>query len=313
VSSRRTAILIGAIVIGVIAVLLIVRYVNDIENRVNAESAPATVFVARENIPRGTDGTVAVNSQQIVSAEIPQKYRPGTAIQSTDAVEQKVAVFDIAPNTVIVEGMFVDPSTVTISFRERLDNPDHVAISIQVEQVKAVGGFIVPGDEVNLMVYQNNENVKEKLVADPGEGPVVIPDLGPEVLIPQPPENIVRNGGAQWVLMDKTARVLYQKVQVLAVGQNQLLAPGESTGTGTGTDGETTTSTTRNDTGMITFNVPPKAAQWIATWTQLEGGFYLSLVGEDYEPRQLLPLPIITDQLPGEDQAQLTPYFEEQE
>jgi Flp pilus assembly protein CpaB len=309
VSSRRTAILIGAIVIGVIAVLLIVRYVNDIENRVNADSAPATVFVARENIAQGTDGTVAVDSQQIVSAEIPQKYRPGTAIQSTDEVKQKVAVFDIAPNTVIVEGMFVDPSTVQISFRERLKNPNHVAISIQADQVKAVGGFIVPGDEVNLMVFQSNDNVKEKLVSEPGEGPVELPDLGDNVVIPQPPENIVgRTGGAQWVIMGKSARLLYQKVQVLAVGQNQLLAPGESSGT----DGETTT-TTRNDTGLITFNVPPKAAQWIATWSQIEGGFYLSLVGKDYEPRVIQPLPVIIDVLPGEDPAQLTPYFEDQE
>lgn len=307
-SSRRTAILIGAIVIGVIAVLLIVRYVNDIENRVNADSAPSTVFVAKETIPRGTDGTVAVDSQQIVSAEIPQKYRPSTAIQSTDAVKQKVAVFNIAPNTVIVEGMFVDQSTVQISFRERLKNPNHVAISIQVDQVKGVGGFLVPGDEVNMMVFQSNENVKEKLVSEPGEGPVSLPDLGENVITPPPPENIVRNGGAQWVLMEKTARVLYQKVQILAVGQNQLLAPGESTGT----DTETTT-TQRNDTGLITFNVPPKAAQWIATWSQLEGGFYLSLVGKDYQPRALAPLPIITDSLPGEKTEELTPYFEDQE
>lgn len=304
-SSRRTAILIGAIVIGVIAVLLIVRYVNDIENRVNADSAPATVFVAKDTIPRGTDGTVAVDSQQIVDAEIPQKYRPSTAIQSTDAVKQKVAVFNIAPNTVIVEGMFVDQSTVQISFRERLKNPQHVAISIQVEQVKGVGGFIVPGDEVNLMVMQNNENVKEKLTSEPGEGPVTLPDLDEAALTPViPPENIIRNGGAQWVLMEKTARMLYQKVQVLAVGQNQLLAPGESTGT----EEEGTSSTQRNDTGLITFNVPPKAAQWIATWYSLEGGFYLSLVGKDYVPQPLLPLPIITNELPGEIPDQLTPY-----
>ena len=304
-SSRRTAILIGAIVIGVIAVLLIVRYVNDIENRVNADSAPSTVFVAKDTIPRGTDGTVAVDSQQIVSAEIPQKYRPSTAIQSTDAVKQKVAVFNIAPNTVIVEGMFVDQSTVQISFRERLKNPKHVAISIQVEQVKGVGGFIVPGDEVNLMVTQNNDNVKEKLTAEPGEGPVTLPDLDEAGITPIPPENIIRNGGAQWVLMEKTARVLYQKVQVLAVGQNQLLAPGESTGT---TDETTDSTTQRNDTGLITFNVPPKAAQWIATWYGLEGGFYLSLVGKDYVPTPLLPLPIITNELPGEVEGQLTPY-----
>ncbi len=309
-SSRRTAILIGAIVIGVIAVLLIVRYVNDIENRVNADSAPSTVFVAKETIPRGTDGTVAVDSQQIVSAEIPQKYRPSTAIQSTDAVKQKVAVFNIAPNTVIVEGMFVDPSTVQISFRERLKDPGHVAISIQAEQVKGVGGFIVPGDEVNLMVLQNNDNVKEKLTSEPGEGPRTLPDLGTEAFaaIPIPPENIIRNGGSQWVIMDKTARMLYQKVQVLAVGQNQLLAPGESTAP---TDGTTETSTQRNDTGLITFNVPPKAAQWIATWYGLEGGFYLSLVGKDYVPTPLLPLPIITNELPGEIESQLTPYVGE--
>jgi Flp pilus assembly protein CpaB len=309
VSSRRTAILIGAIVIGVIAVLLIVRYVNDIESRVNADSAPSTVFVARETIPRGTEGNVAVDSQLIVSAEIPQKFRPGTAIQSTDAVKQKVAVFDIAPNTVIVEGMFVDQSTVQISFRERLDNPNHVAISIQVEQVRGVGGFIVPGDEVNMMIYQDNAAVNEALTSEPGEGPVIIPDEVQTAIVPLPPENIVRNGGAQWIVMSKTARYLYQKVQVLAVGQNQLLQPGEAT---TAADG-TTPAATANNTGLITFNVPPVAAQWIATGAAGDGGFYLSLVAKDYQPRPLAPLPVITDTLPGEDQSRLTPYFEDQD
>ena len=307
-SSRRTAILIGAIIVGVIAVLLIVRYVNDIESRVNADSAPSTVFVARENIPRGTEGTVAVDSQLIVSAEIPQKFRPSTAIQSTDAVRQKVAVFDIAPNTVIVEGMFVDQSTVQISFRERLKNPNHVAISIQVEQVKGVGGFIVPGDEVNMMVFQDNKDVIEALTAEAGEGPLIVPDLA-AAITPQPTENIVGNGGAQWIVMSKTARYLYQKVQVLAVGQNQLLAPGESTAPTDGTE----TTTTQNNTGLITFNVPPVAAQWIATGSSGDGGFYLSLVAKDYQPRPLTPLPIITDRLPGEDPLRLTPYFEDQE
>jgi Flp pilus assembly protein CpaB len=299
-------------VIGVIAVLLIVRYVNDIESRVNADSAPSTVFVARETIARGTEGTVAVDSQLIVSAEIPQKFRPGTAIQSTDAVKQKVAVFDIAPNTVIVEGMFVDQSTVQISFRERLDKPNHVAISIQVEQVKGVGGFLVPGDEVNMMIYQDNKDVIEALTSEPGEGPVIVPDAVRDAIVPLPPENIVNNGGAQWLVLSKTARYLYQKVQVLAVGQNQLLQPGESNTT-TNADGTTTTTTTQNNTGLITFNVPPVAAQWIATGAAGDGGFYLSLVAKDYQPRPLTPLPVIVDVLPGEDQRRLTPYFEDQE
>ena len=45
----------------------------------------------------------------------------------------------------------------------------------------------------------------------------------------------------------------------------------------------------------------------------LEGGFYLSLVGKDYEPRLIDPLPIIVNRLPGEDAGQLTPYVGEQE
>ena len=136
-SSRRTAILLGAIVVGVIAVLLIVQLRQRHRRPGRTRTTPpSTVFVAKETIPRGTDGTVAVDSQQIVSAEIPQKFRPSTAIQSTDAVKQKVAVFDIAPNTVIVEDMFVDPVDGQISFRERLKNPNHVAISIQVDQVQ---------------------------------------------------------------------------------------------------------------------------------------------------------------------------------
>jgi hypothetical protein len=155
------------------------------------------------------------------------------------------------------------------------------------------------------MVFQDNKDVTEALTAEPGDQPRTIPDLQ-AVIPPPPPENIVRNGGAQWIVLSKTARYMYQKVQVLAVGQSQLLQPGESTGT---TEGA---APAQNNTGLITFNVPPVAAQWIATGTTTESGFYLSLVAKDYQPRPLAPLPVVTDVLPGEDPAKLTPYFEDQ-
>jgi hypothetical protein len=41
--------------------------------------------------------------------QIEARYAPSTAVVTPDALRQKVAVFDIAPDTVIVEGMFVDP------------------------------------------------------------------------------------------------------------------------------------------------------------------------------------------------------------
>lgn len=308
-SSRRTAILIGAIGVGIIAVFLIVRYVNGIQEKADNETAQVSVFAAVEDIPRSSDGGQMVNEKKIVESTIPQKFRPATAIQSTDAIQKKVALFNISPGTVIVDGMFVDPSTTIISFRERLRNKNHVAISVQVDQVKGVGGFLVPGDEVNMMIFQDNAKTKEAIDNPGSEKPAYIPDLN---IRPVPAESIVRQGGAQWIILPKTARYLYQKVQILAVGSNQLLSPGESASSSStaGTTSGSSTNSTQNNTGLITFNVPPAAAQWIATGA--DAGLYLSLTAKQYEPLPLPPLPIITDQLPGEEQGKLTPYAGEQ-
>lgn len=307
-SSRRTAILIGAIAVGVIAVLLIVKYVQGVEDAANKEQELVPVFVATEEVKRGEDGGQAVDTKRIIQSEIPRKFWPSTAIQSTDAVTRKVALFNIAPGSVIVDGMFVDPKTNVISFRERLRNKNHVAVSIQVDQMRGVGGFLVPGDEVNMLIYQDNAKVKESIDSTGGNKPVYLPGLNPA---PHPPENLINVGGPQWLVLNKTARYMFQKVHVLAVGTNQLLGPGEqATGTGTGAGGSGGSSAPpqqgANNSGMITFNVPPEAAQWIVTGQ--DAGFYLTLVGNDYAPRPLRPLPIIVDVLPGEDSAVLCPY-----
>lgn len=303
-SSRRTAILIGAIAIGVVAVFLIYGYVKGIENAQSVDNAPVGVYVARETIPRGTEGSLAVSSGQIVAAEIPQKYRPATAIQSPDAVQKKVALFSIAPGTVIVEGMFVDPSVTQISFRERLKNKNHVAITISVDSVRGVGGFLVPGDEVNMMIMQDNSRVIEAINSSDTEKkkPVWLGDF--DVIKPVDAQNLVKVGGPQWIFIDSTARYMYQKVQILAVGSNQLLTPGEQAAD------TSKAGNTQNNTGIITFNVPPEAAQWIASGQQK--GFYLSLVAREYTPQKLPPLPIFTDVLPGEDPGKYCPYYNDE-
>lgn len=263
-NQRRTLILIGAIVVGVVAALLLFNYVKGIEDRANKNAARVDVFVAKGEVKRGTPGEDAVKSGAIGSAKIQQEFKPATAINSTDEITKKVALFDIAPGTVVVQGMFVDPAQTQISFRQRIKNPQHVAMTISVDQIQGVGGFLVPGDEVNMMIFSQ---------PDQGEGATPL-----------------FSGG--------TARYLYQKVQILGVGGNALLAPGESVD-------ETTTAT--GTSGVLTFNVPPEAALWIAT-AQNSGGVYLSLVGDEYKPKEIAPLDPNAATLPGEDPAQLTPY-----
>src|SRR5690606_8563906 len=102
-------------------------------------------------------------------------------------------------------------------------------------------------------------------------------------------------------LFTASQRYLYQKVQILAVGQSTLLSPGEQTTTSGGT-----TAAAGAGSGLITFNVPPEAAQWIAS-AQDSSGMYLTLVAEDYVPKPLPPIDSGGD-LPGENPAVLTPY-----
>jgi pilus assembly protein CpaB len=263
VSSRRTLILVGAIAIGLIAALLLFNYVRGIEDRANNNAKRVDVYVAKTDIPKGTEGEMATSEGAVGTAQIPQEFRPASAITTTDEIQKKVALFDIPQNTPIVQDMFVDPAQAQISFRERLKNPEHVAITVSTDEVHGVAGFLVPGDEVNLMVT---------------------------------PQTDTESGG-----FAVTARYLYQKVQILAVGQSTLLSPGEQVQTAK-TGGAAPAA---GNSGLITFNVPPEAAQWIAS-AQSQGGLYMTLVADDYIPK---PLPQVQDAstLPGES-GQLTPY-----
>lgn len=270
-NQRRTLILVGAIVIGVVAALLLFNYVKGIEDRANNNAARVDVFVAKGEVPRGTPGEEAVKSGAVGSSKIQQEFKPATSINSPDELMKKVALFDIAPGTVIVQGMFVDPAQTQISFRQRIKNPEHVAITVSVDQIRGVGGFLVPGDVVNIMVFPQQQAVGD------AEGAAA----------------------STQGLLGAPARFLYQKVQILAVGANALLAPGEATGETAGAATDTT--------GVITFNVPPEAALWIAT-AQNSGGLYVTLVGDDYKPVEIPPTYADGETLPGEDPARLTPY-----
>jgi Flp pilus assembly protein CpaB len=277
VSSRRTVILLVAIVVGAVAAFLLFNYVQGIEDDVYEGATRVTAFQAEDLIERGTPGADALNSGAISEQQIPQEFVPSTAITTTEQILSDVALFQIAPGTIIIEGMFVDPTSASFTFRNRLKNRNHTAITIQVDPTRAVGGWLVAGDEINMYVMEDRSE------SAPAEGEAA-------------PEGEGTGTGSPGVLR-KSARMLYQEVQVLSVGQDVLLEPGESAATDAVEDG--------SFSNMITLNVPPKAAQWIASF---DSDFYLTLVPEDYEPKAVEPLPDVIEALPGEDPALLSPY-----
>lgn len=274
-------ILVGALVIGAIAAFVLFQYVNGLKDEVYEGARKVDAYRVQTQIKRGTPGDEALTTQQIVQQQIPQDFVPSTAITTGDEIKNKVAAFDLAPGTVVVRDMFVDQSQTTITFRQRLKNKDHVAMSFAVDDVRSVGGFLVAGDEVNMMINQQIEN-------EAGENDPCVID-----------ETQARQGGGTICTLTP-ARMLYQKVQILAVGNTTALEPGEEAAAPEGKQ-------TKTNTGLITINVPPEASLWIASQNG-GAGVYLALVAEDYEPEAVPPVPAITDKLPGEDENKLTPY-----
>lgn len=281
-SSRRTLILIAAIVIGALAAFAIFNYVGGIEDRANDNARRVPVIRISGDIPRGLRGAEAVDQNLFERTEIAAEFLPATAITDLETIRAKAAVSDLAAGQVLVENMFVDPVDSQITNAERI-RTNNVAITISVDDIRGVAGLIVPGDFVNVLV------VPENSVCDDEEA-------APDEPAPDQPTDATTGAG---VIFCNPARYLFQAVQVLFVDDDPQRLPGE-TAPAPGAEGEAV------NTGLLTLQVPPAAAQLIASVGSDQ--YYLTLLPPDYTPAPLPPFDPFVELLPGEDGAQLTPY-----
>jgi Flp pilus assembly protein CpaB len=280
VSSRRWVILAVAVVLGIVAGGLVYNYVQGVEDDVNQEAMRVKVFKVAANIPRGTFAEDAFNNGWIVEGEISSEFRPGTAITDPQQIAGQVAISDLAANQVVVTDQFAPQAAALTTFSQLLDQ-NQVAITISVDTVKGVAGLLVPGDFVNVLLVDGGAALGNTSTgAVDAEGNAV--DTGSDV-------NIAPD-----------ARYLYQKVQILAIGKQRKLQPGDAP-TATNPDG----SPVVQDTGLLTLAVPVDAAQWIAS--AATGELYLTLVAKDYTPVPVGPI-APSPTLPAENPTQLTPY-----
>jgi pilus assembly protein CpaB len=264
-------ILIAAVLVGAVAAYALWTYVGGIEDEANDNAERVQIYKIVQDIPKGTFGDEAFAQGFIEVDDIAKEYRPATAITQPSQIDGLVAISDLAANQVVVTNQFVTQQDSLSTFSQLLKN-NEVAVTISVDQIRGVAGLLVPGDFVNILI--TNSAAAEATSAG------------------------AEQGGAD--VFSQPARYLYQKVQILAVGQTRKLEPGETAATNAdGTPADTSSS------GLITFVVPADAAQRIAAVTGTD--IYLSLVAKDYQPTAIPPLDVNAG-LPGETGNQLTPY-----
>ncbi len=282
--SRRTLILIAAIAVGAFAGIALLSYIRGIENGVYQNAQPVQVLIATADIPQGTPASEALRMVQV--KDIPLEIRPTSYIPTdgTDELAGLVAGSDIPRNQIIIRGLFVDPTVIQQSFRDQIPS-GQVAVSVSVAQVRAVGGYLQPGDEVNIMVNDN--------AAGCGAGTAQAASDVPTTTVAGP-QSVDPTDYCSYV---QPARYIFQRVQILAIGDRQALQPGQTSDTGI-----------VPMSGTITFMVPSAAAQIIASLDP--SMMYLTLLPEDYQAE---PLPALTKKLldgptPAETADCLTPY-----
>ena len=206
-SSRRTLIVIVAIVIGAIASFSLFKYTDGAEDRAYGNARRVTVLVVKKDIPKSFLGADAVQQGYVGEAQIPQEFRPATALTTTAGLEALVAKTDLSAGQVVVDGMFVTPDQAYSTNAERLAE-GQVAITISVDQVRGVAGLIVPGDRVNMIIDDPILGVSVDDVRTPYKtvlyqnvkvlavGTQLEPDLGEAVVAPgstAAPETVASN------------------------------------------------------------------------------------------------------------------------
>lgn len=271
-SSRRTLILIGALVTGAIAALLIFKYVGGIEEKAQGDAQLVNVVIAKGPITKGDGATDLIVRQVLAVGQRRQIDLPANAVARTDELKSQIAQLDIAPGTVIVSSMFESDAVITDTVSTVL-KPGMVATAISVDQVRAVAGLVSQGDYVNLTVVGlcrlgagGGLELDGGSVTGSGGGSDTSGDSG---------------GSGEAGATVACAASLYQKAEILAIGRSL----GSSASTPVATEGEATPATTEAPSDIITFSLPPEAAQRL----QLAANVYMSLVRKDYVPK---PIPI---------------------
>ncbi len=300
-SSRRNIILVAAIAIGAVAAFLVWGYVGGIQNKAYGNAQKVTVYMVRKDIAKGTYTTEAEKDGDIVKTQIPKQFYPSDAVRNIDTdIAGKVSINDIPVNEILTTDMFADPGVVQATFADRLTKirgVDQVAISIQVSTIAGVASLLQPGDYVNIMADTGCESSSSTSGSSVGSSGTSSSSSTSGSSKPAGPSAC--SDGAYFT----NARYVFQKAQILAIGQTPVAQPGDVQ-SASSSSSNTTPAPVANS-GLITLIVPATSAQIIASLSS--GSIYLTLVSRDYKPVPMGPIDG-TKPLPGEDPTQLTPY-----
>lgn len=172
-NKRFFIVLIGALIFGVLAAVSVSKYLSSAQAYTKNLSQ---VAVAKVAIPLGTK----IIAEQVTMVQFPKESTPDGAFEKPDKLVGRVAVMNIAAREPITESRLAPEGTA--GGLSAVIPEGYRAMTVKVDDVVGISGFIMPGTLVDVVV-----------TIDPGE----------------------RSG-----MQDPISKIILQSIKVLANGQN---------------------------------------------------------------------------------------------
>jgi pilus assembly protein CpaB len=200
-----------AVVVGVIAAIAVYNWMTGEKERLEKRMAEAiateNVVVATVEIPMGTP----VNAEKVQLVEWPKANMPPGAVQTIEAADGRVALLSIQQGDPITEVKLMPrggaPGILSYKIPE-----GHRAMTLGVDQVSGVAGFITPGNRVDVVLtgqpFGHKEPMSRIILQD-------IPILATGQVIEQDPE------GKPIVVPTVTMDLTPEDVEKLALANDQ--------------------------------------------------------------------------------------------
>jgi pilus assembly protein CpaB len=251
---------IAAVVLAGAAAYLSYEYAHKADTRAQKNIERVDVLVANSDISKGTSAAQALNSGLIGTKAVPRAFLPPTVVANAGDLTDKISVATISKGQFIVGESFVKPAEAG-GFSAGIPKGLQ-AITISVDASHSVGGFVQPGDRVNVLYSGPLTDQKSGVKGSPNPA--------------------------------RISAFLLPSVRVLAVGTATAnSAPASSTATNAATSGtaagsQSSAAASTGNAGLITLEVTPRQAVQIAQATSL-GIFYLSLDAPGLDPSKFTP------------------------
>ena len=240
VRNWRVLTAVAAVVLAALAGVLVWKYTDNAKDDAKKPYEQLSVLVAAKAIPANTTFSSALQSKLIERDERTKKDLPDAYVngESNDATlakqfDQLVAAHSIAPGETITSDDFVSQGESVNgvegqiqSDQTKLKTKDLMAITVTLDDTHSVGGFVTPGDTVNVAATvalsnpaQGSASVKTTAFLMPG---VKVIAVGSTTTAPQQqsgttPTTVV-NQNRSLLTFEVNSRQALQLVQAQAQG-----------------------------------------------------------------------------------------------